>query len=109
MVGKLRDGNGESVLDLLEDLGVGLAGNKGDTKTLSTESTSSTNSVQVRISISRSIVVDDDVDSFDIDTSTEDVGCDQDSLLEVLEHLVSVDSGMKGNDYQCQSKVTSAI
>jgi hypothetical protein len=48
--------------------------------------------VKVRISISRSIVVDDNVDTFHIDTTSEDVGSDQDTLLESLELLVSTDT-----------------
>jgi hypothetical protein len=39
-------------------------------------------------------VVDDDINSLDIDTTTKDVGGDEDTLLEVLEHLVSVDSAI---------------
>ena len=39
-------------------------------------------------------IVDDNVNSLDIDTTSKDVGSNQDSLLEVLEHLVSVDSAI---------------
>jgi hypothetical protein len=39
-------------------------------------------------------VVDDDVDTLDIDTSTENVGCDKDTLLECLELLEPGDTGM---------------
>ena len=49
-------------------------------------------SVKVRISISRSIVVDNDVYSLNIDTTTENVGSNQNSLLERLELLVSTDT-----------------
>jgi hypothetical protein len=52
----------------------------------------SPDSVKVRIGISGSVVVDDDVDSLDINSTTEDVGGDQNSLLERLELLVSSDS-----------------
>jgi hypothetical protein len=41
-------------------------------------------------------VVDDDVDTLDVDTTTEDVGSDQDTLLESLERRVSRDSGRVG-------------
>jgi hypothetical protein len=37
-------------------------------------------------------VVDDDVDSLHIDTSSEDIGCNEDTLLERLERRVSADS-----------------
>lgn len=92
MLRKVRNGNNESLLDLLEYLLVLVVCHKGDTQTLGTESTSTTDSVQVRVGVGRCIVVDDDVDSLDIDTSSKDVGGDEDSLLEVFEHLVSVDS-----------------
>lgn len=52
----------------------------------------SPNSMQVRISVSRLVVVDDDVDSLDIDSSSKDVRANEDSLLEGLELLVSLDS-----------------
>jgi len=48
--------------------------------------------MKVGISVSRLIVVDDDVDSLDIDSSSKDVGADEDSLLESLELLVPLDS-----------------
>ncbi len=37
-------------------------------------------------------VVDHDVDSLDIDTSTKDIGSDQDTFLELFEHLVTGDT-----------------
>lgn len=55
-------------------------------------------------------VVDDDINSLDIDTTTKDVGGDEDTLLEVLEHLVSVDPAMAiiefefSYRYACPSK-----
>lgn len=48
--------------------------------------------VKVAVGIRRTIVVDDDVDTLDIDTTTEDVGSDQDTLLERLEGSVSRDT-----------------
>jgi hypothetical protein len=47
VLGKVGNGDDESLLDLLEYLLVLVVGNKGDTKTLGTESSSSTDSVQV--------------------------------------------------------------
>lgn len=48
--------------------------------------------MKVRIGISGSVVVDDDVDTFDIDTTTKNVGSNQNTLLESLELLVSTNS-----------------
>jgi hypothetical protein len=50
------------------------------------------NTVQVAICITRSVVVDDDIDSLDIDATAEDVSGDKDTLLEVLELRVTGDT-----------------
>lgn len=47
VLGKVGNGNDESLLDLLQYLLVLVVGHKGDTKTLGTESSSTTDSVQV--------------------------------------------------------------
>ena len=44
--------------------------------------------MKVAVSVRRAVVVDDDVHTLDIDTATEDVGGDQDALLERLEGSV---------------------
>ena len=41
-------------------------------------------------------VVDDNVDSLDVDTSSKDIGRDEDSLLKRLELLESVDTKVSG-------------
>lgn len=48
----------------------------------------------MKVSISRvwEIVVDGQVDSLDIDTTTEYISCDTDTLVEVLEFLVTLDT-----------------
>ncbi len=84
--------NGEARLHLLDFLLVLLGGDERDGKTLGTESTSTTNAVQVLIRIIREIVVDDDVDSLDINTTTEQISSNKNSLLEILEVLESTDT-----------------
>lgn len=91
-LGQSGDGNGEPLLDPLKDLLVGVARDKGDGKTLGAESTSTTDSVEVRVGIRGSVIVDDNVHSLNIDTSTKDVGSNEDSLLKSLELLESRDS-----------------
>lgn len=59
------------------------------TQTLGTETTGSADSVEVRVGVGRSVVVDDDVDSLDVDTSAEDVSGDENTLLKGLELLES--------------------
>ena len=50
--------------------------------------------MQVAICITRSIVVDDDIDSLDVNATAEDVSGDKDTLLEVLELRVTCDTTM---------------
>ena len=48
--------------------------------------------MEVRVSISGQIVVDGQVDTLDIDTTSENVGGDTDTLVEILELLVAFDT-----------------
>ena len=51
--------------------------------------------MQVAICVTRGIVVDDDINSLDIDATAEDVSGDKDTLLEVLELRVAGDTTPK--------------
>jgi hypothetical protein len=88
----LRKGNLESLLDGLEDLLVLLTAHKGDGETLGTETTGTTDTVEVRVGISRQVVVDGKVDTLNIDTTAEDVSGNTDTLVELLEFLVTLDT-----------------
>lgn len=48
--------------------------------------------MEIGISISGQIIVDCQVDTLDIDTTSEDIGSNTDSLVELLELLVSADT-----------------
>lgn len=48
--------------------------------------------MQIRIGILGHVVVEHDIDTFDVDTTTEEVRGDEQSLLEVLERLVTADT-----------------
>jgi len=87
---ELSDLDLESILDRLRGLGVLLVGDEGDGETLGTESTRSRNSVQVGVGVFGHIVVEHDVHSLDIHATTEKVGGDEDSSLEIFEELVSL-------------------
>lgn len=52
--------------------------------------------MKVRVSIAGKIVVDSQVDTLNIDTTTEDISGDADTLVELLELLITFDTG----DYQ---------
>jgi hypothetical protein len=48
--------------------------------------------MEVRIGIPWEIVVDGEINTFNINTSTENIGGNTDSLLEILEGLISLDT-----------------
>ena len=50
------------------------------------------NTVKVAVSVGRAIVVDYDVDTFNINTTTEDICGDEDTLLKRLEGSVPRDA-----------------
>lgn len=88
----LRKGNLEALLDVLEHLLVILGADKGNRQTLGTETTRTTDTVQVGVGISRQVVVDGKVDALNIDTTSEHVGRNTDTLVELLELLVAFDT-----------------
>lgn len=88
----LRDGDLEALANGLKHLFVLLLADEGDGKTLGTETTRTTDTVEVGVSISRHVVVDGQVDTLDIDTTTEDVSGNADSFVKLLELLVPTDT-----------------
>ena len=88
----LRQSNLEALLNLLENLLVLIVADEGDGQTFGTETASTTDTVKVGAGIAGQIVVNGQVDTLDIDTTAEDVGGHTDSLLELLELLVTSDS-----------------
>lgn len=72
--------------------------------------------MEVRVGVGRLVVVDDDVDPLNVDSSTKDVGRDKDSLLERLELSVSLDSrkergrlGKRGKISQTRESLTDEL
>jgi len=53
-----------------------------------------TYSVEVGIGVLGHVVVDDDIHSFNINTSSKEVGSDHDTRVEFLELLVSLNSSI---------------
>ena len=88
----IRKSNLESLLDILENLLVVIVADKGDGETLGTETTGTTDTVEVGVSLSGQIVVDGQVDTLDIDTTTEDISGNADTLVELLKLLVALDT-----------------
>lgn len=50
--------------------------------------------MEVGVGVAWKVVVDGEVDALDIDTTAEDVGGDTDTLVELLELFVALDTGM---------------
>lgn len=50
------------------------------------------NAMQVAVGIRRRIIVYNDIDPLNVDTTAEDISCDQNSLLKRLERGVTFDS-----------------
>ena len=70
-----------------------LVGDEVDSNSEMTETSRATDSVKVSFGVSWEVKVDDNVDSLDVDTTSEQVGADQVSavsLTEVVENAVSV-------------------
>ena len=89
---ELGQGNLEPLLDHLENLLIRFTAHEADTQTLRTEATSTSNTMQVAVGIAGQVVVDGKVDALDIDTTPEDVSCNTDTLVEVFELLVTLDT-----------------
>jgi hypothetical protein len=91
-LGVLGQLDAEPLLNLLKDLLVLLRADEADCHTLGTETTGTTDTVEVAVGIGGQVVVDGQVDTLNVDTTTEDVSGDADTLLEVLELLVALDT-----------------
>ena len=66
LVGQLSDVHLESVLDLVENLSVGLVTDEGDGQTLGTEPAGPGDSVEVGVSVLGHVIVEDNVDTLNI-------------------------------------------
>ena len=90
--GKVFDLDLEAGLDVTEDLVVLLVRDERDGETLGAESTSSADTMKILVRLARHIEVDNDVNLFDIDTSTEQVCADHDSIFALLEASIDLES-----------------
>jgi hypothetical protein len=88
-------------LNLAENILIGFRGNKRDRKPFGAKTTSTTNSVKIAVGISRAIIIDDNVNTLDINTPPKDVRSYENSLFERLELLITCDSNKSGQT--CQS------
>ena len=82
------DLNLESRLNLIKNCLIFWSRDERDSETLGSISTSSTDSMKILISAIRHVVIDNNIDLFDIDTTTKQVGGNHNSELALLELIV---------------------
>ena len=88
----LRQCHLEPFLNGLQDLLIGIAADERDTQPFRAEATCATDAMKVRICVGWQIVVDGKVDALNINATTEDIGCNADPLVELLELFVTFDT-----------------
>ena len=79
-------------MNLVKDSLVFIRAREGDCETLGSESASTSNSVEVRVSAFGHVVVEDNVDLLNVNASPEDLCGDQNAVLELLESFIDLDS-----------------
>jgi hypothetical protein len=92
ILGELGKLNLEALFDRFENGLVIWATDERDTETLGSETTGTTDTVEVGVGLVGHVVIDRDVNALDVDTTTKDVGGDTDAGLELLELLVALDT-----------------
>jgi hypothetical protein len=88
----LRKRNLESLLNRLQYFLIGLTADERDRETLGSETTGTTHTMEVGVGVTGKIVVNGQVNPLNIDTTAKNIGGDTDTLLEVLERLVALDT-----------------
>mmetsp|Transcript_14206 Transcript_14206/g.34034 ORF Transcript_14206/g.34034 Transcript_14206/m.34034 type:complete len:366 (+) Transcript_14206:330-1427(+) len=91
-IGQFRNVDLKARLHLVQNLLVGFAAHKGNGNTLGTETTRTSDAVQELVRIIGKVVVDHHIDAFDIDTTSKQVGGDQDACVKILERFVLRDA-----------------
>ena len=85
LIRQLGDVDIEPILDIIQDLGVGLVRNERNRQALGSEPPCARHAMEVRVRVFRHVVVEDDVDPLDVHAAPEEVGGDQDTLLRGVE------------------------
>ena len=98
---QLFDLNFESLLNLVKHSSIFIWAHECNGETLSSKSSGTADSVEVGVSAVRHVVVEHNIDLLNIDASAEDLGGDQDAVLERLESLVDFDSELGSLDLNC--------
>jgi hypothetical protein len=82
----------EALLNLVKGCSVLVSAHERDRETLSAESAGTSNSMKVGVGVTWHVEVEDDVDLLNIDTAAKKLGSDQDTVAELLEALVDLQS-----------------
>ena len=72
---------------------VTFAAYEGDTQSFRAKSTSTSNTMQIAVGIAWQVVVDRQIDTFDINTTAKDVRGDTDAFVKFFEFFVTFDAG----------------
>lgn len=88
----LWKGNLELLLDAVQHFLILICADEADGNALGAETSGTTDTVKIAVCICWQVVVDSEVDSLNVNATTEDVGGDTDALLELLELLVTLDA-----------------
>ena len=91
-LGQFGDLDFKPFLDLVGDLGVFFVSDKRDGETLGAKSTSARNSVEIGVRVLWHVIVEDDVDTFNIHSTAKQVRRYKNAPLEVLEQLISLEA-----------------
>ena len=79
----------EMALHLIDNLLIDVGGDEGDGNALGSETTDTADTTEVTIGVTRKIVVDDNIDTFNINsTTTKEIGGNQDTSVEFFEGIV---------------------
>ena len=107
--GELFDLHLESLLDFLENFFVLVGGGESDGQTLGSETTGTTDAMQVRVSIPGHVKVEHNVDFLDVDSATENLSGNQNAVLELLEAVINLDSEIinKRARFELKSKASN--
>lgn len=91
-LGKCWQCNLEPLLNLLQHLLIRLAADKRDAQPFGSKSAGSADTVKIRVGVTRQIVVDGKIDTFNVNATAEYIRRDADALVELLELLVPFDT-----------------
>ena len=88
LIRKFRNVHLETALDLVQNLLIRLTRNERNGKSLSTETASTPHTMQELIRVIREVIVDDNVHSLNVNTTSKQVGGNKNASVKLLEGLV---------------------